>query len=132
MVSQYVFQDIVRVYDTDAQGIAHYAAYYRFFTNTIEKFFQERVGVPYPIVDENLWFVIVESEAKYLKPVRLGERLTVLMEPEKVSEKVLKFKLKILRDGDTTTEGYLVQVAINPKVWKSVEIPKTITDRVTL
>ncbi|BCU71668.1 acyl-CoA thioesterase [Stygiolobus caldivivus] len=128
---EYVFEDVVRIYDTDAQGIAHYAAYYRFFTNTIEKFFKERVGVPYPNVSDELWFVMVESHAVYRRPVKLGDTLTVLLSPKVLSNKAMRFDLKILREGEVTTEGYLVQVAINPKAWKSVEIPREIIERVS-
>ena len=128
----YVFEDVVRIYDTDAQGIAHYAAYYRFFTNTIEKFFMEKTGIPYPLVNDNLWFVIVESHAIYHKPVKLGDKLTVFLSPKILSNKTVKFEFKILRNGELTTEGYIVQVAINPKIWKATEIPKEIIDKLTL
>ncbi|WP_338603750.1 thioesterase family protein [Sulfolobus tengchongensis] len=126
---EYVFEDVVRIYDTDAQGIAHYAAYYRFFTNTIEKFVKEKTGIPYPIVDEDLWFVIAESHAVYHKPVKLGDKLTVLLSPKVLSSKTVRFDFKILKDGELTTEGYVIQVAINPKVWKSVEMPKDLINK---
>ncbi|MDT7862346.1 MAG: thioesterase family protein [Saccharolobus sp.] len=129
---EYVFEDVVRIYDTDAQGIAHYAAYYRFFTNTIEKFIQEKIGIPYPIVNEELWFVIAESHAVYHKPVKLGDKLTILLSPKILSNKTVRFDFKILRNGELTTEGYVIQVAINPKIWKSVEMPKEIISKLTL
>lgn len=129
---EYVFQEVVRIYDTDAQGIAHYAAYYRFFTNTIEKFMHDKVGIPYPIVNDELWFVIIESQAIYHKPVKLGDNLTILLSPKIVSNKVIKFELKIYRNGELTTEGYLTQVAINPKIWKSTEVPKDIMSKITM
>ncbi|AHC51541.1 thioesterase [Sulfolobus acidocaldarius SUSAZ] len=126
---EYVFEEVVRIYDTDAQGIAHYASYYRFFTNTIEKFIHEKVGIPYPIVNDELWFVMVESHATYHKPVRLGDRLTILLTPKILSSKVIKFDLKIIRKGELTTEGNLTQVAINPKIWKAVDIPNEILSK---
>ncbi|ACP34258.1 thioesterase superfamily protein [Sulfolobus islandicus Y.G.57.14] len=129
---EYVFEDVVRIYDTDAQGIAHYAAYYRFFTNTIEKFIKEKVGIPYPIVNDDLWFVIAESHAIYRKPVKLGDRLTILLNPKILSNKTIKFDFRILRDGELTTEGYLIQIAINPKIWKSTEMPKEIMDKLSI
>ncbi|AOL17777.1 thioesterase [Sulfolobus sp. A20] len=127
---EYVFQEVVRIYDTDAQGIAHYAAYYRFFTNTIEKFMHDKVGIPYPIVNDELWFVIIESQAIYHKPVKLGDNLTILLSPKIISNKIIKFELKIYRNGELTTEGYLTQIAINPKIWKSTEVPKDILSKI--
>ncbi|QGA53458.1 acyl-CoA thioesterase [Sulfolobus sp. E5-1-F] len=129
---EYVFEDVVRIYDTDAQGIAHYAAYYRFFTNTIEKFVREKVGIPYPIVNENLWFVILESHAVYHKPVKLGDKLTILLSQKILTSKTIRFDFRILRDGELTTEGYVIQIAINPKIWKSTEMPKEIIDKMSI
>ena len=31
---------------------------------------QEKVGIKYPIVNDDLWFVIVESHAVYKRPLR--------------------------------------------------------------
>ncbi|BFH72818.1 thioesterase family protein [Sulfurisphaera javensis] len=128
--AEFIFEETVRIYDTDAQGIAHYASYYRFFTNTIEKYMREKAGIPYPNVNDELWFVMVESHATYKKPVKLGDRLTILLSPKALSKKVIRFDFKILKEGQVTTEGYVIQVAINPKVWKSVEIPEDILKKI--
>lgn len=130
MSLEFIFEETVRIYDTDAQGIAHYASYYRFFTNTIEKFMKEKAGIPYPNVNDELWFVMVESHASYKKPVKLGDTLTILISPRALSKKVVRFDFKILKKGEITTEGYVIQVAINPKIWKSVEIPDEILSKI--
>ena len=130
MSVEFVFEETVRIYDTDAQGIAHYASYYRFFTNTIEKYMKEKAGIPYPIVNDELWFVMVESHAVYKKPVRLGDSLSILISPKALSKKAIRFDFKILKGGEETTEGYVVQIAINPKAWKSIEIPDEILRKI--
>lgn len=130
MSVEFVFEETVRIYDTDAQGIAHYASYYRFFTNTIEKYMKEKAGIPYPNVNDELWFVMVESHAVYKKPVKLRDTLSILLSPKALSKKAIRFDFKILKGGEETTEGYVVQVAINPKIWKSVEIPDEILRRI--
>ncbi|AEB94989.1 MAG: thioesterase family protein [Metallosphaera sp.] len=126
MTIEFVFEDVVRIYDTDAQGIAHYASYYRFFTNTIEKFMRDKVGIPYPNVSDDLWFVMVETHATYKEPVRLGDNLTITISPSSLSKKTIKFDMKIISKGRLTTQGYVIQVAINPKIWKATEIPDNI------
>ncbi|MEM0113967.1 MAG: thioesterase family protein [Metallosphaera sp.] len=126
MTIEFVFEDVVRIYDTDAQGIAHYASYYRFFTNTIEKFMRDKVGIPYPNVSDDLWFVMVETHATYKEPVRLGDNLTITISPSSLSKKTIKFDIKIISKGRLTTQGYVIQVAINPKIWKATEIPDNI------
>lgn len=58
--------------------------------------------------------------------------LTILLNPKILSNKTIKFDFRILRDGELTTEGYLIQIAINPKIWKSTEMPKEIMDKLSI
>ena len=50
MKRQFTFKESVRIYDTDAQGIVHYAGYYRFFTDALEQFVKERIGGTFPLL----------------------------------------------------------------------------------
>ncbi|AWR96982.1 acyl-CoA thioesterase [Acidianus sulfidivorans JP7] len=127
---EFIFNETVRIYDTDAQGIAHYASYYRFFTNAIEKLMTEKLGVKYPIVNDELWFVIVESHAVYKKPLKLGDEITIAISPMVLSKKIIKFDISIIKEGEKTTEGYVTQASINPKTWKAVELPDDILNKI--
>ncbi|BCU66736.1 thioesterase [Sulfolobales archaeon HS-7] len=129
MPQYFIYRDYVRIYDTDAQGIVHYAGYYRFFTNAMERFMEQEIRIAYPLVNENLWFVIVESHAEYKKPAKIGDELSVYLSYEVVSEKAIKFKFLLRRDEDEIAQGHLVQVAINPKEWKSIPIPPEVLSR---
>ncbi|EZQ10612.1 MULTISPECIES: thioesterase family protein [Acidianus] len=128
---EFVFEETVRIYDTDTQGIAHYASYYRFFTNAIENYMKEKVGISYPIVNDNLWFVMVESQAIYKRPLRLGDQITVLLSPKALSKKVVRFDITIIKGGEKATEGYVVQASIDPKNWKAIEIPDELIEKIT-
>jgi acyl-CoA thioester hydrolase len=130
MADNFVFEDNVRIYDTDAQGIVHYAGYYRFFTDAAENFMRETLGTSYPMIDENTWFVVVESKAQYRKSAKLGDLLSVVLKPEMVSSKALKFEFEILRSGERICDGYITQVSIDKDRWKAVDIPKSMTDRI--
>ena len=130
MPSKFVFEDIVRIYDTDAQGIVHYAGYYRFFTDAAESFMRETIGTSYPLLDSNTWFVVVESKARYMKSAKLGDALSVVLRPKKLSKKALRFNFQILRNGDLICNGYITQVSINKKEWKAVELPKSLLKKI--
>ena len=68
-------KDVVMVYDTDYQGVAHYASYYRFVTNALYALVKRNLG---NILDKyNIWFVIVESHASYKRPLKVGDEITV-------------------------------------------------------
>ncbi len=56
--------------------------------------------------------------------------ITVTISPQRLSEKVIRFQFQILKEGEVTTTGYVDQVAINPKIWKAVNIPEEILKRI--
>ncbi len=120
----FVFDDVVRIYDTDAQGVVHYAGYYRFFTDAVERFMSDKVGVNYPLLDDKIWFVVVESEAQYHNPAKLGDKLSVSLTTKMLSKRALRFDFRIKRKGTDICSGHIVQVAIDRTKWKATEIPK--------
>ena len=129
MSDEFIYNETVRIYDTDAQGIVHYAGYYRFFTDALEQFAMQRAGRMFPLPNENIWFVVVESNAKYHKSAHSGDELEVRLNAELLSEKAIRFDFKIYRDGELICDGYIIQVAIDKNLWKSVPIPKEIVDK---
>ncbi|MCL4372147.1 acyl-CoA thioesterase [Candidatus Marsarchaeota archaeon] len=131
MAKSTVFTDTVHIYDTDAQGIVHYAGYYRFFTDATEKFMREVIGIKYPLLNENIWFVVVESNAVYKKPARLGETLTVTVTPEMLSKKALKFNFEISGIAGAICSGYITQVSIDRRKWHAVEMPAEVVQKLS-
>lgn len=129
MEEQFSFNEVVRIYDTDAQGIVHYAGYYRFFTDALEEFVSNRAGDILQQVNKDTWFVVVESNAKYYKSARLGDKIIVGLTSKLLSEKAVRHDFTIKRDGTLLCDGYIVQVAIDKNKWKSVSIPKQLVDR---
>jgi len=120
----YIFYDRVMPYDTDYQGIAHYASYYRFVTDALSSFAEKKLS-KIMAKYSNLWFVIVESHAAYKKPLYLGNKIKIVIEPE-VKERKIITNFKIFRGKELTTTGYLAQKIIDRNVWHSVEIPDDI------
>ena len=129
MAEDFIFEETVKIYDTDAQAIVHYAGYYRFFTDALEAFAYERIGMMFPRANENVWFVVVESNAKYHKSARVGDKLTVHLTSNIVSDKAIRFDFKIMRGSDFICEGFITQVTIDKNTWKAVPIPKEIADK---
>ena len=117
----FVVEERVRLYDTDAEGVVHYAGYYRFFTDAIENFAYEFFG-GYPIPNRNIIFVVVESSAKYHKPAFSGDRLKVEISPTMLSGKAIRFDFKIRKNQAIICDGYIVQVCISKRSWKAVPI----------
>ncbi len=125
-MEEFVYEETVRIYDTDAQGIVHYAGYYRFFTDALEQFANQKAPRMFPLSSNKIWFVVVESNAKYYKSARTGDRIKISLSPSQLSPKALRFDFKIKRDTDLLCDGYIIQVAIDKDKWKSVPIPDEI------
>ncbi len=131
MVQSFIYKDKVRIYDTDAQGIVHYAGYYRFFTDATESFMRDTLDISYPLLSDTIWFVVVESEARYYKSAKLGDELSVMLKPELVSSKALRFNFEIYSKGTKICEGHITQVSINRKRWKATEMPMQIREKIS-
>ncbi len=127
----FVWEERVRIYDTDAQGIVHYAGYYRFFTDAFEQFARSKFGLNWPLVNNRVWFVVVESHAKYHRPLRLGDRIRTHVNATRVGKKALEFNFRIYKGAELSCEGKIVQVAIDNKTWKSIALPRNMTLKIS-
>ncbi|BCS91333.1 MAG: thioesterase [Candidatus Micrarchaeota archaeon] len=125
------YEERVKIYDTDAQGILHYAGYYRFFTDAIENA-ARKLNISFPFYTDKLWFVVVESHANYLRSVYLNDLLHIDVDLSvNDNKKALRSDLTIYdktRGGYIACKGYLVHLLINKEIWKSVELPEEIIE----
>ncbi len=129
----YMFKDKVMVYDTDYQGIAHYASYYRFFTDAIEGYKRDVLNLQTNTINDNIWFVVVESKAQYHKSLHINDEIYVELYPKlSESKKALTYnlKIKLVNTGELCTEGYLTMVSINHKLWQATEIPEDLLKKI--
>lgn len=128
-----VYETTVKVYDTDFQGVSHYASYYRFYTNAITYFSEKVFGDSLEsLAYKGIWFVVVESFSKYHRPAKLGDRLSVEVTAELINPKAIKYSFRIFRDKDFLTEGYLTMVCVDPRAWKSTEIPADLVEKLKI
>jgi len=115
---KFIHKDKVMVYDTDYQGVAHYASYYRFVTNAVDAW-RSKYLHGYPYVN----FVVVESKAVYKKSLRPGDNISVVLMPELISDRAIKQNFEIYRGKTLTTEGYITYVYIDKARWKAARMP---------
>ena len=123
MEYNFSFKESVKIYDTDAQGVVHYAGYYRFFTDAMQEFINSK-GYNFPIIDENRWMVVLESNAKYINSARMGDTLTIFLKVSLISKKILRFDFDITRNEEQICQGYILHICIDKNSWKSTELPQ--------
>ncbi len=124
--NSFTWKERVRIYDTDIQGIVHYAGYYRFFTDTMEQFCRKTINISFPMLSDRIWLVVVESKASYHKPARLGNMLSTRLRAEMIGKKAVRFNFRIYSRRELMCEGSIVHVAIDNRKWRAVPVPEAL------
>jgi acyl-CoA thioester hydrolase len=122
----------VRYAETDAMGVVHHGSYITYFEEGRSNYARQR-GSDYASFEREGYFLLVaEIQARYLKPARYGQRVTVRCWIEDLKSRSLTFAYEIL-DADAgemfvtgwskhiciTQDG---QVARLPDSWRKWEV----------
>lgn len=130
MTVSLTYNTSVKVYDTDFQQVAHYASYYRFYTDAITYFSKQVFGDSLEtLAFRGTWFVVAESYSRYHRPLRLGDEISVKVSAELLGDKAIKYGFEIMKGGQLTTEGHLVMVCIDPSTWRATSMPQDIVEK---
>jgi tol-pal system-associated acyl-CoA thioesterase len=132
MHNESFFSIPVRVYyeDTDAGGVVYYANYLRFLerartewlsAHAIELAELERA--------EQTLFVVTRVEADYKIGARLGERLTVTVEPLKYAAASMLLLQRIFHGERLIFEARVTIATIDAQSWKPKRFSKTVRDK---
>ena len=110
----------VRYAETDAMGIVHHASYIVYFEEGSDYASFERTGH---------YLTVTEVHARYLKPARYGQRLTVRCWIEEMKSRALTFAYEIV-DADSYDQhvtGFSKHICIThdgqiarlPEAWRA-------------
>ncbi len=119
----------VRYAETDAMGIVHHASYIVYFEEGRSSYMRQR-GSDYANFERDGYFLAVsEVQARYGKPARYGDRVTIRCWVETLQSRSMTFAYEILNAGTgevlvkgsskhicLTHEG---QVARIPESWRA-------------
>jgi 4-hydroxybenzoyl-CoA thioesterase len=116
----------VRFADIDQAGIVYYPKILHYCHTVMEDFFEERAGVPYPVLlkERRLGLPTVRVEADYRAPVRYGDDLRVVMTVERMGRSSVTFVFEAYRpDGVLAASSKLVKACVNMDGFRATEIP---------
>ena len=119
----------VRYAETDAMGVVHHGSYITYFEEGRSNYARQR-GSDYANFErEGYYLLVAEVHARYIKPARYGQRLTVCCWIDELKSRTLTFGYEIL---DAETRDLLVtglskhicitkdgQVARLPESWRA-------------
>jgi 1,4-dihydroxy-2-naphthoyl-CoA hydrolase len=122
----FTFNTFVRLPDTDAAGILFFGNYFRLAHDAYETFMESiGFGLDYVIREADFLIVIAHAEADYNKPLQLGEKLTVQLTVEKISQ--TSFALSYVfkdKHNDTAAVVKTVHVTVDKKTGEKIVLPE--------
>lgn len=104
----------VRYAETDAMGIVHHASYIVYFEEGRSHYARER-GSDYASFERRgLYLTVSEVHARYVKPARYGDRITVRCWIDEMKSRTLTFAYEIVSTdtGETFVTGYSKHICI--------------------
>ena len=119
----------VRYAETDAMGIVHHASYIVYFEEGRSNYARQR-GSDYASFERSgFYLAVTEVEARYIKPARYDDRLTIACWIEEMKSRALTFAYEIVGadSGDLHVTGRSRHVCIShagrvspiPAAWRA-------------
>ena len=119
----------VRVYyeDTDAAGVVYYANYLKYLERARTEWLAA-AGVTLSALEteHNAVFVVHRVEIDYHHPARLGDSLTVSLEPVERSRVRLVLEQDILRERELISSARVALACLDKRTWRPMAIPECI------
>lgn len=128
-----MFKTRIQTYwsDADSAGIVYFSHFFRFVESAEEEMFRA-AGVERAILLDRhkIWFPRVEAFARFLSPIKYGDRILVKLIPHRKGQKTVRYDFELVHaeNGTKFSEGYMTVVCVDRKSFKSVPIPHEIAE----
>jgi 1,4-dihydroxy-2-naphthoyl-CoA hydrolase len=116
----------VRLHDTDAAGILFFANQFIFIHDTYEELLRQ-LGFSITAALRNGSFIvpIVHAESQYLKPLTVGDEITVTVQVAKIGETSFVLEYELLGDdGQSVGKAKTVHVAVDKQTQNKIALPE--------
>jgi len=119
----------VRWVDTDASGVIHYTAAFRYFEVAEWELFRQ-LGVPYKPSEQSFGLPRISVNATFRVPLHVDDAIAVHIQPERLGNTSITFALKIYREETLCVSG-AVTVVFTGDAGQPIPIPQVIREALT-
>jgi len=129
----YTFSTDVRVRfaDTDAQGIAHNAAYLVWFEVARVEYLRTYAGGYQALRDLGIEAFVLESFCRYIVPARFDDVLRVYARCVGLRGARFRYEYAIVRDdGTQMAEGWTAHACVDARTFKPTRMPGWLADAI--
>ena len=116
----------MRVYfqDTDAVGVVFHAQYFAFMERARSEFLNTAgIDLGRLVEGHGVLFLVHHIEARFHRPARLNEQLSVSAEVAKMGRASLVFRHRVERDGTLLVEGDVALALVDRGTLKPTRMP---------
>jgi len=122
----------VRFRDIDSMGHVNNAVFLTYFEEGRKDFLESVLDVVNP---KDYPFILAHINCDFLRPVKLGDRVSLQTWIGEIGEKSFRFKYQIVDKSDesiTYTKGESVMVLFDYKGKKTIPIPKDFLEKISI
>jgi acyl-CoA thioester hydrolase len=120
----------VRFAETDAQGIAHHAAYLVWFETTRIEYLRRFRGGYLGLREEGVDALTLEAYARYVSAARFDDRLTIRARCGDVRGARFRFDYAVEREGAPIAEGWTAHACVSVGDHRPTRVPAWLADAI--
>ena len=121
----------VRFAETDAQGIAHHAAFVVFLEVARVAWLDEYAGGYQSIRDRGIEALVTETHIRYYEPARFDERVLIHARCTHLKGARFRYEYLIVRgDGTKLAEGWTGHAVVDATTFRPVRLPEWFVEAV--
>ena len=121
---------VVRFAETDAQAIAHHAAFVVWLEVARIAYLAEHAGGYRAIQEQGIEALTTGVELRYLRSARFDDRLTVWTRCVDLRGARFRYEYAVERDGELVAEAYTAHATVDAETWRPKRLPQSFVDAV--
>jgi acyl-CoA thioester hydrolase len=120
----------VRFAETDAQGIAHHAAYLVWFETTRIEYLRRFRGGYLRLREEGVDALTLEAYARYVEAARFDDRLTIHARCDDLRGARFRFEYSVERAGERIAEGWTTHACVSVGDHRPPRVPPWLAEAI--
>lgn len=121
---------VVRFAETDAQGVAHNAAYLVWLEVARIAYLSRFRGGYRTLRAEGYEALTIETHVRYLKPVAFDDRLTIHARCVDVRGARFRYEYVLERDGEVVADGWTTHAVVDRATLRPTRLPAWLADAI--
>ena len=120
----------VRFAETDAQGVAHNAAYLVWFEVARVDYLAEFAGGYQAVRDRGIEAFVTEASVRYAVPARFDDRLRVHVRCRDVRGARFRFDYLVERSGERVADGWTQHACVDARTFRPTRVPPWLAEAI--